>query len=100
MRIWGVPPEKEDLAQENLVAGPIQEKPALFLTPLHRSERGIAEHIDRLVGETSWGYIDTAKVIPWVTEREPEPVRVSTQGRQRQGHGDHRRTGCRQNDSR
>ena len=60
---------EEELAQENLVAEPIQEKPALFLTPLHRSERGIAEHIDRLAGEPSWGHIDTAKAIPWVEEK-------------------------------
>jgi exodeoxyribonuclease V alpha subunit len=60
---------EEELAQENLVAEPIQEKPALFLTPLHRSERGIAEHIDRLAGEPSWGHIEPAKAIPWVEEK-------------------------------
>jgi exodeoxyribonuclease V alpha subunit len=57
---------EEELAQENLVAEPIQEKPALFLTPLHRSELGIAEHIDRLAGEPCWGRIDIAKAVPWV----------------------------------
>ena len=59
----------EELAQENLVAEPIRDKPALFLTPLHRSERGIAEHIDRLGGRPSWGRIDTAKAVPWVEEK-------------------------------
>ena len=58
-----------ELAQENLVAEPIQEKPALFLTPLHRAERGIAEHINRLVGVPAWGRIDTAKAIPWVEQK-------------------------------
>ncbi len=60
---------EEELAQENLVAEPIQEKPALFLTSLYRSERGIAEHIDRLAGEPSWGHIDTTKAVPWVEEK-------------------------------
>ena len=59
----------EELAQENLVAESIQEKPVLFLTPLHRSERGIAEHIDRLAGIPSWGRIEPVKAIPWVGEK-------------------------------
>ena len=58
-----------ELARENLVAEPIQERPALFLTPLHRAERGIAEHINRLVGVPAWGHIDTAKAIPWVEQK-------------------------------
>ncbi len=58
-----------ELAQENLVAEPIQEQPALFLTPLHRAERGIAEHINRLVGVPAWGHIDPAKAIPWVEQK-------------------------------
>jgi len=59
----------EELAQENLVAEPIQEKPALFLTPLYRSERGIAQDIERLAGIPSWGRIEPAKAIPWVEEK-------------------------------
>ena len=58
-----------ELAQENLVAEPIQGQPALFLTPLYRAECGIAEHIDRLTGVPPWGLIDTAKAIPWVEEK-------------------------------
>jgi exodeoxyribonuclease V alpha subunit len=58
-----------ELAQENLVAEPIAGKPALFLTALYRSERGIAEHIARLAGVPSWGHIDTAKAIPWAEEK-------------------------------
>ncbi len=60
---------EEELIQENLVAEPIQEKLALFLTPLYRSERGIAEHIARLAGEPPWGHIDAAKAVPWVEEK-------------------------------
>ena len=55
-----------ELAEENLVAEAIEGKPALFLAPLYRSERGIAEHIARLAGEPRWGPIDTARAIPWV----------------------------------
>jgi len=60
---------EEELTQENLIAEPIQEKPALFLTPLYRSEQGIAEHIDRLAGEPGWGHIDIAKAVPWVERK-------------------------------
>jgi len=60
---------EEELAQENLVAEPIEEKPALFLAALHRAERGIAEHIARLVGEPCWGPIDTGRAIPWVEDK-------------------------------
>lgn len=60
---------EEELTQKNLVAEPIQEKPALFLAPLQRAERGIAENIDRLFGEPAWRHIDTAKAIPWVEEK-------------------------------
>ena len=56
-KLLEIPPEiieqaiEEELAQENLIAEPIEEKPALFLATLHRAERGIAEHIARLGGE-------------------------------------------------
>jgi len=57
---------EDELAEENLAAELIQKKPALFLTPLYRSERGIAEHIARLAGEPRWGPIDAARALPWV----------------------------------
>jgi exodeoxyribonuclease V alpha subunit len=60
---------EEELAQENLIAEPIQDKPALFLAALHRAERGIAEHIARLSGEPCWGPIATDRAIPWVEEQ-------------------------------
>jgi len=59
----------EELAGENLVAETIDGKPALFLTPLYRAERGIAEHIARLTGKPCWGPIDTRRAIPWVEEQ-------------------------------
>ncbi len=58
-----------ELALENLVAEPIEDKPALFLAPLYRAERGIAEHIARLAGEPCWGPIDTDRAVPWVEEQ-------------------------------
>jgi exodeoxyribonuclease V alpha subunit len=60
---------EEELAQENLIAEPIEEKPALFLAALHRAERGVAEHIARLGGEPCWGPIDTDRAIPWVEDK-------------------------------
>ena len=56
----------EELLEENLIAEPIAEQPALFLTALHRAERGIAEHVARLLGAPSWGPIATERAIPWV----------------------------------
>jgi exodeoxyribonuclease V alpha subunit len=59
-----------EIAQENLVAEPINEKPALCLASLHRSELGVAQHIQRLIeGEPSWGAIDADRAIPWVEKR-------------------------------
>ena len=60
---------EEELALENLVAESIEEKPALFLAALYRAERGIAEHIDRLIGEPCWGPIATDRALPWVEEK-------------------------------
>jgi exodeoxyribonuclease V alpha subunit len=59
----------EELAQENLIAEPIEDKPALFLAALYRAERGIAEQIARLVGAPAWGPIATERAIPWVEEK-------------------------------
>jgi exodeoxyribonuclease V alpha subunit len=60
---------EEELSGENLVAEPIEDKPALFLTPLYRAERGIAVHIARLIGDPCWGPIDTDRAVPWVEEK-------------------------------
>ncbi len=56
-----------ELALENLVEEPIEDRPALFLTPLQRAERGIAASLSRLrLSAPVWGAIDTERAIPWV----------------------------------
>jgi exodeoxyribonuclease V alpha subunit len=55
-----------ELREENLIAEPIAGQPALFLTALQRAERGIAEHVARLLGTPAWGPIATERAIPWV----------------------------------
>jgi len=59
-----------ELAAENLVQETIQGEIALFLTPLHRAEKGVASHLARLqIGSPPWGEVDTHKAIPWVEEQ-------------------------------
>lgn len=56
--------------EEHLIAEDIEGKPYLFLTPLHRSEVGVASHLQRLCnGDLPWGSIDPEKAIPWVEQR-------------------------------
>ncbi len=56
-----------ELAAENLVAEDVEGAPAIFLTPLFLSERGVAQHLARLCrGAPAWEAIDTDKAIPWV----------------------------------
>jgi exodeoxyribonuclease V alpha subunit len=57
----------EEIANENLVQDRIDDRPCLFLTPLHRAETGSAAGIARLMkGPPPWGEIDADKAIPWV----------------------------------
>ncbi len=56
----------EELARERLTAEPINDRSALFLTPLYRAELGIAEHLARLNGKPAWGAIDADRALPWV----------------------------------
>ncbi len=59
-----------ELAAENLVQETIDGEVALFLTPLYRSEKGVAWCLARLkTGSIPWGEIDTVKAIPWVEEQ-------------------------------
>jgi exodeoxyribonuclease V alpha subunit len=59
-----------ELADENLVRETIEGEIVLFLTPLHRSEKGVASHLVRLQeGSPPWGQIDARKAIPWVEEQ-------------------------------
>ena len=43
----------------------------IYLPPLHRSERGTASHLGRLLtgGAPPWGVIDPERAIPWVEQR-------------------------------
>lgn len=59
-----------ELEVENLVAEEIEGRPALFLTPLQRAERGIAMSLHRLQrAPPIWGRIDPQGAIPWVERR-------------------------------
>jgi exodeoxyribonuclease V alpha subunit len=59
-----------ELAEENLVEEEIEGRPALFLTPLQRAERGIAQSVARLQRHPPvWGRIDAEGAIPWVERR-------------------------------
>jgi exodeoxyribonuclease V alpha subunit len=59
-----------EVAAGNLVQETIGNEIALFLTPLYRSENGVAQHLARLQkGSVPWGAIDSAKAIPWVEQQ-------------------------------
>lgn len=56
-----------EINEERLTPETINEQPCLFLTPLHRAEQGIANHVNRLLsGKSFWADIDLEKAIPWV----------------------------------
>jgi len=56
-----------ELEAGHLVAEPIDERPALLLTPLQRAEQGIALGVQRLLrGTPPWGQIDPKRALPWV----------------------------------
>ena len=56
-----------ELALENLVEEPIEDRPALFLAPLQRAEQGVAASLRRLsLTPAPWGTIDAGRAIPWV----------------------------------
>ena len=49
----------------------INEEPCLFLTPLHRAELGVANHVKRLLkGTSAWSGVDLEKAIPWVEKKK------------------------------
>ena len=59
-----------ELADGNLIAEPIAERPALLLTPLQRAEQGIAVSVQRLLaGDPPWGPIAPAQALPWCEQR-------------------------------
>ena len=54
-----------EINEERLTPETINEQPCLFLTPLHRAEQGVANHINRLLaGQSFWADIDLEKAIP------------------------------------
>jgi len=59
-----------ELEEENLVAEEIEGRPALFLTPLQRAERGIAMGLHRLRrAPPIWGRVDPQGAIPWMEQQ-------------------------------
>ena len=59
-----------EMDEERLTPETINNEPCLFLTPLHRAEQGVANHVNRLlVGESTWSAIDLGKAIPWVEQK-------------------------------
>ncbi|HYN76331.1 MAG TPA: AAA family ATPase, partial [Lamprocystis sp. (in: g-proteobacteria)] len=61
---------RAEVQEEHLVAERIDDRPALFLTPLQRAEQGIAVGVRRLLLRLPvWGFIDPSRAIPWVEGR-------------------------------
>jgi exodeoxyribonuclease V alpha subunit len=59
-----------ELAESTVVADTVGETSCVFLSGLHRAERGIAERLKRLLaGKLPWPSIDPEKAIPWVEQR-------------------------------
>ncbi len=60
-----------DLADEELVDETHDQDSWIYLPALHRSERGAAGHLGRLLGGGGppWGDIDPEKAIPWAEQR-------------------------------
>lgn len=59
-----------EVAANLLVAGEIETKPSVYLTPLYRAEVGVAGHLARLMSNpTPWGWINAESALPWVEKR-------------------------------
>ena len=59
-----------EIQEERLTPETINDAPCLFLTPLHRAEKGVANHVTRLLsGKAFWSNINLDKAIPWVEEK-------------------------------
>lgn len=59
-----------ELADAELVEESRDGDSWIYLPALHRSERGAAGHLGRLLGGgPPWGHIDPEKAIPWVEQR-------------------------------
>ena len=60
-----------ELAEDDLVEEESDGESWIYLPPLHRSERGAANHLGRLLagGGLPWGRIDPDKALPWAEQR-------------------------------
>ena len=59
-----------ELADGEVVADSIENKPCVFLRGLYVAERGIADRLRALAGGSPpWPMIDVAKALPWVEKR-------------------------------
>ncbi len=58
------------LAEGHIICEEAEEALWIFLTPLYRSEVGVASHLLRLaVGQPSWGSINQEGALPWVEQQ-------------------------------
>jgi exodeoxyribonuclease V alpha subunit len=61
---------RQELRDEVVVAGTIDDRRCIFLASLWNAEKVIAERLRALAaGEPSWPRIDAAKAVPWVEEK-------------------------------
>lgn len=69
-----------EIAQENLVQEAIDGQSCLFLTPLHRAEKGVALSINRIAaGIPPWGQVNAEKTLPWAAQKTGLALSVSQQ---------------------
>jgi len=75
-KLLGVPAELVrtaldlELADGNVVADTIGERPCIFLAGLYRAEQAVGERLIRLLhGPLPWPWIDPDKALPWVEAR-------------------------------
>lgn len=58
-----------ELAEGTVTADRVGDTDCVFLTGLHRAERGIAAHLKRLAsGPLPWAEIDAARALPWIEQ--------------------------------
>jgi len=61
---------REELAEESVTADRVGETDCIFLTGLHRVERGIAEQLKRICGGgLPWPEIDVDRALPWIERK-------------------------------
>ncbi len=59
-----------EISAGNIVAENIENRQLVYLTPMLKSEKGVAERLrDLAQGTTNWTDIDVGKTIPWVEDK-------------------------------